>query len=75
MFSNSNTQMEEEGISAILSQIDPLVIEEMKQMQATNAKIDEFQAMRNEFLQKLDSIGLLKYMSPEKEKEKKEVIR
>lgn len=44
-------------------------------MEQAGIKLDEFEARRKDFTDKLDRIGLMKYLSPEKEKEMKELIQ
>lgn len=67
-------RIEEEGAQAVLAELDLRIVEEISQMSSTNQKIREFEDRRNEFIEKLDEIGLWKFSSPEKEMELMDVI-
>jgi len=66
--------MDEEGMQGILSEIDAGIVEEIQSMNQTKMKLLEFEEQRNDFTDKLDRIGLMKFATPEKEKELTELI-
>ncbi|EAR95984.2 kinesin motor catalytic domain protein (macronuclear) [Tetrahymena thermophila SB210] len=68
------SDMEEEGISSLLTEIDQTIVEDIQQMTQTCIKLEEFEERRKDFTSKLEKIGLMNFGCPEKEKELEEAI-
>ncbi|KAL4459492.1 hypothetical protein ABPG74_018105 [Tetrahymena malaccensis] len=68
------SDMEEEGISSLLTEIDQTIVEDIQQMTQTCIKLEEFEERRKDFTSKLEKIGLMNFGCPEKEKELEDAL-